>query len=209
MAIPFGEKKLKFQDVKIGSRHLFMNTTSPSLLDQLRQPAATGAWERFVRLYSGLLFSWARRLGLGENDAADLLQDVFLNLLRTLPRFEYDRTRGFRRWLRTVLINKWRDRIRRAREQAADPALLAAVPDPQDEDALAEAEYRQHLVHAALRLMRAEFSENTWRACWEHVVQGRPAAEVAQELGIEKGSVYVAKARVLQRLRQELAGLWE
>jgi RNA polymerase sigma-70 factor (ECF subfamily) len=55
--------------------------------------------------------------------------------------------------------------------------------------------------------MRAEFESSTWTACWEHVVSGRSAADVAAELGISEGAVYVAKCRVLRRLRQELKGL--
>jgi RNA polymerase sigma-70 factor (ECF subfamily) len=73
--------------------------------------------------------------------------------------------------------------------------------------AFEEAEYRQHLARRALELMQAEFPPATWKACWEVVVAGRPAAEVAAELAISIDSVYAAKSRVLRRLRQELAGL--
>jgi RNA polymerase sigma-70 factor (ECF subfamily) len=187
-----------------------MHTTHPSLLEQLRQPAsptaAGPAWGRFVQLYTPLLFFWGRRLGLQEQDAADLVQDVFATLLQKLPDFRYDSGRTFRGWLRTVILNKWRDRRRRPA-----PALLGSdaggLADSADPDALGEAEYRQHLVRRALHLMQAEFSDKTWKACWEHVAAGRPAAEVAAELGICPGAVYVAKARVLRRLREVLDGL--
>lgn len=78
-------------------------------------------------------------------------------------------------------------------------------PDPLTE--LAEAEYRCHLVHRALELMQAEFQTVTWKACWECVVRDRTAAEVAAELGITVNAVYLAKSRVLRRLREELQGL--
>ncbi len=84
---------------------------------------------------------------------------------------------------------------------------MAEVAAPEDEGAFGEVEYRRHLVSRALQLMQAEFAPRTWKACWEHVAAGRPAAEVAAELGISVGSVYVAKSRVMARLRQELAGL--
>jgi RNA polymerase sigma-70 factor, ECF subfamily len=64
-------------------------------------------------------------------------------------------------------------------------------------------------VRRALELMQAEFPMRLWKACWEHVVNDRPAAEVAAELGIAVGTVYVAKSRVLSRLREELADLLE
>jgi RNA polymerase sigma-70 factor (ECF subfamily) len=55
--------------------------------------------------------------------------------------------------------------------------------------------------------MQSDFQPATWRACWEHVAEGRPAAEVAAELGMTEGAVYVARCRVLRRLRSELEGL--
>jgi RNA polymerase sigma-70 factor (ECF subfamily) len=182
-----------------------MSTTSVSLLERLRQPTAAATWERFVRLYTPLLFYWARRLGLQEHDAADLVQDVLVVLVQKLPEFRYQPGRSFRGWLRTVLTNKWHDRHGRA---AAAPLDSEAQPQaPPDADALEEREYRLHILGRALRLMSADFEEATWRACWETVVCGRPAAEVAAELGITVNAVYLAKSRVLGRLRQDLDGL--
>src|SRR5438874_1167415 len=86
-----------------------MSTTPASLLERLRQPFEPEAWARFVSLYTPLIFSWARRVGLQEQDAADLVQEVFVTLLQVLPTFTYDRHRSFRRWLRTVTLNKWRN----------------------------------------------------------------------------------------------------
>jgi RNA polymerase sigma-70 factor (ECF subfamily) len=188
-----------------------MQTTSTSLLVRLRQAAEPEAWRRFAELYTPLLYYWARRLGLGEPDAADLVQDVFLKLVLKLPEFQYDRARSFRSWLRTVLINQWRTNHRR---QAVGPAragdqTLADVSVPDDVAAFGEAEYRHYLAQRALRLMQAQFQETTWKACWMQVVDGRPAAEVAAQLGISEGAAWVAKCRVLRRLRQELAGLTE
>ncbi len=138
------------------------------------------------------------------------MQEVFTTLVQKLPEFRYQPGKGFRAWLRTVALNKWRDFLRRrAAAPAGDPAALDEVVAPEDSGAFSEVEYRQHLVSRALRLMQAEFAPKTWQACWEHVAAGRPAAEVAAELGISVGSVYVAKSRVMSRLRQELAGLLE
>lgn len=183
-------------------------TTPVSLLERLRQPAAQAAWGEFVDLYTPLLYFWALRLGLQEPDAADLVQDVFLLLYQKLPEFSYEGNKSFRSWLRTVLLNKWRDRQRRAAlPMAPGGAVLAEVPARAEGDEVEEAEYRQHLVSRALEVMQAEFQPTTWRACWEHVVAGRPAADVAQELGITVNAVYLAKSRVLSRLRKELEGL--
>lgn len=185
-----------------------MDPTPVSLLERLRQPTPAAAWERFVELYTPLLFGWTRRLGLSETDAADLVQDVFAVLVEELPRFRYDPRQSFRAWLKTLLLNKWRNR---GRKLAAAPALgntgLSGIADPVDADLLEETEYRQALVRRALELMRTDFQPVTWRACWEFVACDRPAQEVAAELGISVNAVYLAKSRVLRRLRADLEGL--
>lgn len=186
-----------------------MNTTSASLLLRMRRPDQREAWVRFVKLYTPLLQFWARRLGLQDADSADLLQDVFATLVEKLPEFRYNQKESFRSWLRTVLLNKWRNRVRQRTPvtlEGDDPAFDGlTVPD--DAAIFCEAEYRKHLVARALQLMQAEFPPRMWQACWEHVVVGRAADEVAAELGIAPGTVYVAKARILNRLREELEGL--
>jgi RNA polymerase sigma-70 factor (ECF subfamily) len=183
--------------------------TPASLLERLRQPAAEGAWARFVELYTPLLYFWACRMRLQAADAADLVQDVFTSLLEKLPQFRYDQHKSFRAWLRAVAVNKWRDNRRRRDAQLAH-AADAPVPEvavAAEAEALWEAEYHQHLVGRAVELMQAEFPPHVWRACLEFVVSGRPAAEVAANLGISIDMVYAAKSRVLRRLRQELDGL--
>jgi RNA polymerase sigma-70 factor (ECF subfamily) len=188
-----------------------VDTTSVSLLERLRQPGAQEAWTRFVQLYTPLLYYWARRLGLREQDAADLVQDVFTVLVQKLPEFTYDRDRSFRSWLHTVFMNKWHEvgRRRPALLPCAGPGGLSGVASPDNVADLGEAEFRQHLMMRALQLMQADFEPATWKACWEHAACGRPAADVATDLGITVNAVYLATSRVLRRLRQELAGLLE
>jgi RNA polymerase sigma-70 factor (ECF subfamily) len=72
---------------------------------------------------------------------------------------------------------------------------------------LLEEEHRRYLVRRALELMQGDFQPTSWKACWEHTVNARPAADVAAELGISENAVYIASCRVLRHLRQELAGL--
>lgn len=186
-----------------------MTTTSFTLLQRLRQPQESEAWPRFVRLYTPLLFYWARRAGLSQDDAADLVQEVLTHLVQQLPNFEYQPEKSFRRWLHTVTLNKWREKARRKSLPKAgenDPSLSQAI-EPTPPLALEEAEYRQQLVAQALSIMQAEFEPTTWKACWESVVEGKPAAAVAADLGVSIDVVYSAKSRVLRRLRQELQGL--
>jgi len=188
-----------------------MDSTNISLLERLKEPVNQIAWSRFVDLYTPLIYSWARGVGLQESDAADLVQEVFAVLVLKMPEFTYDRRKSFRSWLRTVTLNKWRDRCRRraARPQEVAAQEMLEEADAPAEGSFAEIEYRQHLVGRALELMQAEFQPTTWKACWESVVVGRPAAEVARQLGISENAVHLAKGRVLRRLRQELQGLLE
>lgn len=185
--------------------------TPLSLLQRLRQNSDPGNWERFVDLYSPLLYFWACRMGLQANDAADLVQDVFAVVLEKLPAFQYDPSKSFRAWLKTVATNKWRDACRKkaaAPKQGGD-AALDEVPAPPQAEAFWEKEYQQHLTRQALQLMQNEFQPSSWKAFWGMVVEGKPAAEVATELSLTPEAVYAAKARVLRRLRDELEGLMD
>lgn len=184
-----------------------MSATPVSLLERLRTPTS-GAWEEFVALYTPLLYHWmTRRLRVKHEDTADLLQDVFLILLRVLPAFHYDPSKRFRAWLWTVCKRKY---LELYAPQGPQPSLSPEALDDLEADnveAWQEEEYRDHLVACALRLMRTEFHASTWQACWAVVVEGRPAAEVAAELGLSVNAVWVAKSRVLRRLREKLQGL--
>jgi RNA polymerase sigma-70 factor (ECF subfamily) len=185
-----------------------VHTTPASLLERLRRPGAADAWSRFVDLYTPLLYHWARRVGLSSAGAADLVQEVLLVLVRTLPDFRYDPSRSFRAWLRTITMNKWREGLRRAAGRREVLGMdLSNRPGPDTTAAFEEAEYHAYVARRALALMQAEFQPATWKACWGMVVEGRSAAEVAAELGMSEGAVHVARCRVLRRLREELDGL--
>jgi RNA polymerase sigma-70 factor (ECF subfamily) len=189
-----------------------LDPTPLSLLEKLRRPA-TGdvqeTWRRFVQLYTPLLFAWTRRLGVPDTEMADVVQDVFAVLVRELATFRYQPDRRFRGWLWTILRNKWRDRLRhrRAGPPLGNPGALDRARAPDNVAEQTEEEYRTYLVGRALELMKAEFAERDWRACWEFVVSGKPAADVARELGLSVNQVYLAKSRILRRLRAELEGL--
>jgi RNA polymerase sigma-70 factor, ECF subfamily len=182
-----------------------MNTTSFSLIERLRQPAAHEAWTRFVKLYTPLLYNWAGRLGLAAEDAADLVQEVLTLLVQKLPAFAYDPQQRFRGWLWTLTLNQCRaGQRRKVLPVDADRGRLAEVAAPEGVEGVDETEYRQYIVGRVLRLMQGEFEENTWRAFWETVAEDRSAAAVADQLGVSVAAVYAAKSRVLRRLRNEL-----
>lgn len=187
-----------------------MTETPVTLLDRLRRPGDPGAWVQFVHLYTPLLYRWARQLGLGPAEAADLVQDVFVTLLKALPEFRYDRTRSFRAWLCTLVRNRYRDLRRKHAPVAAGSGLDGLAPagaDPTLE--VDETEYRHYLADRALQLAKRDFAPETWRAFWGVVVDGRAANDVASDLGISVNAVYLARGRVLRRLREGLEGLMD
>lgn len=183
-----------------------MHSTSISLLERLHRQHEEGAWERFVQLYTPLLCHWVGRLGLEGQDEADLVQDIFTVLVQKLPQFCYDSKKRFRAWLWTVTLNCYRERLRRQQVpvQPGEPAMLSQATTPDVAEEVAEEEYRQYLTRRVMELMQAEFQPATWKAFWEYVVNQRPAAEVADELGMTENAVYLAKGRALRRLREEI-----
>lgn len=184
--------------------------TNASLLVQLRQRDDSIAWSKFVELYTPLIDCWIGQLGFKDPDRADLVQEVFVVLLGKVSNFQYDHSGSFRGWLRTITLNKCRDLLRR-QNRKHEPQLLEKIElaCQDDTDLLTQHEYRQYLSNAALKLMKRHFSLQTWQACWEHVAEGKPAKEVAEKLNISENAVYLARGRVLKRLREELDGLWD
>jgi RNA polymerase sigma-70 factor, ECF subfamily len=184
--------------------------TSPSLLirvcDSNRDQAA---WNQFVSLYTPLLFHWTKRAGLQPSDAAELVQEVFVTLLKVLPSFRYDPNRSFRAWLSAVIRSRWADmQRRRARLPDSDEGLSGAATSD-DFLELEEDEFRKFLVQQALQLVEGEVGPTTISAFRRTAIDDRPAAEVAAELNISENAVYLARRRVMQRLREHLDGMWD
>ncbi|QJW92990.1 RNA polymerase sigma factor [Frigoriglobus tundricola] len=183
-----------------------MQTTSLTLLRRLCQPHEPDAWSRFVRLYSTGIYSWVRGLGLRHDDAADIVQDVFVTLVQKLPEFRHQGGRSFRGWLWAITRNKCREWARR-RELVLVPAAALAEVAGKDDEPFWEDEFRRHLIGQIASVIEADYPPEVWRAFWEHVVEGKPAPRVAAELGINLWAVYTAKARIVTRLHEEFPDL--
>ena len=186
--------------------------TRPSLLVRIRDAADREAWRQFVDLYAPLVYRFARRRGLQDADAADLAQDVLHAVARSSERLEYDPRKGsFRGWLFTVARNKLhtflrrRERQRRRIEDVAVDRLAEEPTAPEsEEEALWEQEYQQRLFDWAAEQVRGHFQARTWQAFWQTAVEARPPREVAEGLGLSVGAVYIAKSRVLARLKEQV-----
>jgi RNA polymerase sigma-70 factor (ECF subfamily) len=189
--------------------------TRPSLLVRLRDARDAHAWGQFVDLYAPLVYGFARKQGLQDADASDLTQEVLRAVAGAARHLEYDPARGsFRGWLFTVVRNKLRNlrKVRGRHEQASGGsearARLEEQPDPADPPAAQwDQDYEQRLFSWAAEQVRGGFEEATWRAFWQTAVEARSPREVADELGMSVGAVYIAKSRVLARLREEIRHL--
>jgi RNA polymerase sigma-70 factor (ECF subfamily) len=192
------------------------NSVSSTLLDQLRA-GRPEAWERFVRLYSPVIYRWCRRSGLTAEDAADVFQEVLSAVMLHLSDFHRDRPQdSFSGWLAAITRNKVRDLYRRrhgraearggstAQRQMAD---IPQPPEPSEEFIQPDAESAAWLSRRALDLIRAEFENRTWDAFWRVTIQGQSSSQVAEDLQMSIPAVYTAKSRVLRRLRQVMGEL--
>jgi RNA polymerase sigma-70 factor (ECF subfamily) len=192
-----------------------MSETSHSLLERLRGQPGGDDWRRLFELYTPLLHAWAGRHGVQRADADDLVQEVLAVLVRELPHFEHNRRPGaFRRWLRTVLAHRLRDfwRARAHRPEAAGGSdvlrRLAELEDPASGlSRLWDEEHDRHVVRKLLERIEGEVAPSTWQAFRRVALEGRDEETVAVELGLSVNAVFIAKSRVLQRLRREAAGL--
>lgn len=189
-----------------------MTSTSHSLLEQLREGPEGIAWQRWHGIYEPLIHGWLRRHRLIVSDRDDVLQNVMTVVVRRLPQFQHNgRTGAFRHWLKNITINCLRDYwkgLRTHPHQAAATGLLDEWADDQSTVSQNwDLEHDRHLVSKLLVMLEPEFTPETWKAFQKVVIEGQAATAVAGELNLTVNAVYIAKSRVLTRLRHEAAGL--
>jgi RNA polymerase sigma-70 factor (ECF subfamily) len=187
--------------------------TKPSLLVRIRDANDRQAWAEFMEIYAPLLYGWGRKHGLQDADAADLTQEVLRIVVRQIERFAYDPGRGsFRGWLLTVARNQLRKALQGRRREPPGSGdtdhqqALEARPAPA-EAADWDREYQERLFDWAAAKVKGRFVESTWRAFWQTAVEGQGAREVGEELGLSVGAVYIARSRVLARIKEEIGRL--
>jgi RNA polymerase sigma factor (sigma-70 family) len=191
-----------------------MDLTSLSLLGRARTGSGND-WDQLVAVYQPLIFGWLRRQGLPHHAAEELTQDVLVTVFRELGSFAHPGKPGaFRGWLRVITVNRsrayWRaDKNRPATVGGSDfHSVLEQLEDPESELSRQwDHDHDRHVVARLLELLEGEFTPSTLRAFSRLVFDGAGAETVAAELDMTIGAVYVAKSRVLARLRKEAEGL--
>lgn len=186
------------------------SSTSSSLLAKCRVKEHD-AWARLARLYGPLVYAWCRRRGLREEDAADVVQDVFRAVFVNIGAFVRSPDGTFRGWLWTITRTKLMDHFRRNHGRPAavggsDAQMrLADIPESLEQSETG-ASATANLVRRALEIIRPDFEEKSWQAFWRVMMEGQSPADVARDLGLTVNAVYISKSRVLRRLRDELGG---
>jgi RNA polymerase sigma-70 factor (ECF subfamily) len=184
------------------------------LLLRIRDVRDVESWRTFVDVYAPLIYRYCRLRGLQDSDAADVGQEVLAQVARSIRSFEYRPERGrFRDWLGALTRHKIaRHRKAQGRDGCGvggDPPAALEHAEAPEADAVWSGEFHARVLEAAMERVRADFEPATWRAFERAWVDDRSAADAARELNLPIGAVYVAKSRVLQRLREEVLALAE
>lgn len=178
-----------------------MDHTRSTLLQRLRNRSDEQAWRTFDDLYRGMLVGYARARGLGQADADDVAQQCAQAVLEQIS--EYQHAGSFKNWLRAIAEHKVVDTFRR-RNRERQPGTGALTGCPDDSPGVEEV-WERHWAVAHLRYcagaVRFEVAPATFEAFVGYALEGRDAVAVASALGMTTNQVYVAKHRVLDRIR--------
>lgn len=189
--------------------------TSTTLLRRLREtPTDQMAWSRFVDRYGPLIYRWGRRRGLQPADTEELLQNVLLALSRQLQRFIYKPGGNFRGWLHTVCYRVWCQLVaeqttRLKPEPQIDLERICTPEAGADFLEMLERESERELLELACSRVRDRVQARTWEAFRLMAIEQLSGAEVAARLGMQTGTVFVARSKVQRMLREEITRLNE
>jgi RNA polymerase sigma-70 factor (ECF subfamily) len=184
--------------------------TSLTLMERLRRdPADPRAWEEFVRRYRPMIRAWCLRWGMQDSDADDMTQDVLVKLLGAFRRFQYDPSRSFRAWLKTVARHALSDFLADRRDEPKSlPGPVGAIAASGDaradlERQLEEA-FRRELLELAMRRVEGRVKPKTWEAFRLTAIDGLPGAEAARRLQVPVATVFVSRHRVQKMIQEEI-----
>lgn len=188
--------------------------TSQTLIRRVGEDSDHDAWNELVQLYAPLIETWLRQVHVHTNDQADLVQEVLLTLSKDLPNFEHNGSVGaFRKWLRLITINRcrryWDSQKKRAKSAEAQEAL-SQMEDASNpiHDAL-EREHNQYVFSTLIDRLKSDFNDQTLDIFRRVAINAEPAKQVAAEYNIAIANVYKAKFRVMSRLQEEAASLFD
>ena len=190
--------------------------TRASLILRLQDKDDIAAWDYFSDLYAPIIYRSARRLGLQSADADDVVQEVLTAVIRSVNRWiERDDRGPFRAWLFRIARNTSIDFLTRRKYRpwatGGDTAAqqLNHAEAPRDVSSEFDFELRRAMFVQASEVVRARVTETTWEAFHRTSVLQLPVEDVAKQLGVSVGSVYISRSRVMKRLQNEVISFEE
>ena len=192
------------------------HTTRPSLLARLCDANDELAWAEFSAVYEPVIYRMVRSRGIQDADAREIVQEVLVSVSDTIERFDVNGSGSFRGWLSRIARNATIDRMRTIqsrRETIGGSSVARAIEEAsadtnrhnQSDQELSQEfdiNHRRQLFRWAAGQVRCRTGEKNWIAFWQTAVESRAIGDVARQLGISEGAVYVARCRVLKRIRE-------
>ncbi|PQO38617.1 sigma-70 family RNA polymerase sigma factor [Blastopirellula marina] len=191
--------------------------THESLICRVKDPHDELAWNQFMTIYRPVIYRLAREKGLQHADSEDLVQRVFTSLAQAMADWE-PRQNGplFRNWLGRIARNAILNALSRAKPDRPTGsttvnALLNEIPVEGETDSVLLRESRLQAFRWAAGEVEREFNKSTWIMFRETAIEGRSVSEVALQVGKTAGAVYIARCRVMQRIKEkidEIPDIW-
>jgi RNA polymerase sigma-70 factor (ECF subfamily) len=164
------------------------------------------AWDRLDRVYRRLVCWWCLKSEIPARDVDDVVQDVFVAVARGLATYEH---KSFLGWLWTITKRRIQDYWRHRNEGPiglVGSTIEETLAYVEGESSSTVDQATKIVFDAIVSLVRSEFSDEDWHAFWSVVVEGKPPVAVAKELGVTRNKVYLAKSRILRRIREVFGG---
>ncbi len=207
----------RFPDNLLGREDTLANEiTRAQLISRLRDPRDLEAWDEFVAVYQPFLLRLTQQWGLQTSDASDVVQDVLLAVATSVHRFEHQGyAGGFRAWLTQIARHKWADYLSQKTKHSLGVGgtdaweFLHQLPDPHRSRSRWELEMRRELFVWGAAQVQAKVQPANWQAFYLTAVQGLSVEQVAKQLAMPVGLVYVARSRVMAMMRRLISGWLE
>lgn len=192
--------------------------TRRSLLSRLRDVGDDASWRTFFDAYWRLIYNVARKSGLSDDAAQEVVQETVISVARKMPGFHYEPEKGsFKQWLLLITRRRIHDYLRKVYrslplavggEDGYGFTSTATVVAPDVEvDEQWEQEWQQNLFDSALVRVRKQASPKAYQVFDYCVLQEMPAGQVARMLGMNAAQVYLAKHRVSAAVKQAVREL--
>jgi RNA polymerase sigma factor (sigma-70 family) len=193
--------------------------TRRSLVDRLGNWDDQSRWQEFFETYWKLIYSVARKAGLSDAEAQDVVQETVITVARKIDKLRYDPAIGsFKGWL--LNITRWRiaDQFRKRAPspyqsvRSADDSRTVTIERVADSNAasldeLWEREWQDNLLAAAMTRLKKKVAPKHFQIFDCSVRKEWPVQKIAAAFGISAGQVYLVRHRVAALLKKEIKAL--